>query len=84
MEEARGIDTAGNHELKGVDTEIIGGYITDHIGVRQQVRLPIGVVPGIGRTLFLVPSAKDQGVETMFAVEGLWIETDDFTICYSE
>lgn len=78
--EPREITTAGNHKLKGVATGTISGYIIDQTGVRQQVRLPVVVVPDIGRNLFSVPSATEQGATTIFALEESRIETNDFTI----
>ena len=78
--EPREITTAGNYRLKGVATGVISGYIIDQTGVRQLVRLPVVVVPGIGRNLFSVPSATEQGATTMFALEESRIETKDFTI----
>ena len=38
------------------------------------------VVPGIGRNRFSVPSATEQGATTIFALEELRIETNDFII----
>ena len=78
--EPREITTAGSDRLKEVATGVISGYIIDQIGVRQQVRLPVAVVPGIGRSLFSVPSATEQGATTIFALEESRIETNDFTI----
>ena len=38
------------------------------------------MVPGIGRNLFSVPSAMEQGAKTIFALEELRIETNELTI----
>ena len=78
--EPREITTAGSDRLKEVATGVISGYIIDQTGVRQQVRLPVVMVPGIGRNLVSVPSATEQGATTTFALEEPRIDTNDFTI----
>ena len=78
--EPRKITTAGNYRLKGVAAGVISGYIIDQTGVRQQIRLPVVVVPGIGRNLFSVSSATEQVATTIFALEESRIENNDFTI----
>lgn len=80
LDEPREITTAWNHTLKGVATGILSGYIIDQTGVRQQVRLPVVVVPNNWRNLFSVPSALEQGATTIFVLEDSRIETNDFTI----
>ena len=74
------ITTDGNYRLKGDATGVISVYIIDQIRVRQQVRLPAVVVPGIGRNRFSVPSGTDQGATTILALKESRIETNDFTI----
>ena len=80
MEEALKIITAGSHKLEKVATTIITGYTIDQNGVRQQVRLPVVVVPGFGRNRFSAPSSTQQGSTNTFILEESRIETDHFTI----
>ena len=61
--------TDGNHRLKGVATGILSGYTIDETGVKQEVRLPVVMVPSIGRHLSSVPSATEQGATPTFALE---------------
>ena len=44
--------TASKHQLEGDATGVITGTVTDKAGVKQPVKIPIVVVPGLGRILF--------------------------------
>ena len=69
LKEPRKITTAGTHQLEGDDTGVITGTITDKTGMKQPVKIPIVVVPGLGRNLFSVPQAALQGAITTFAAD---------------
>ena len=64
LEEPRKITTAEKKQLEGDATGVITGTITDKAGVKQPVKIPIVVAPGLGRNLFSVPQAMLQGAVT--------------------
>ena len=78
LEEPRKITTAGKHQLEGDATGVITGTITDKAGVKQAVKIPIVVAPGLGRNLFSVPQATLQGAVTTFAADASRVEADSF------
>ena len=80
LEEPRIIATAGKHQLEGDATGVITGTITDKAGVKKPLKIPIAVVPGLGRNLFSVPQAALQGVITTFTADASRIETDSFVV----
>ena len=84
LKEPRKITTAGTHQLEGDDTGVITGTITDKTGMKQPVKIPIVVVPGLGRNLFSVPQAALQGAITTFAADASRIETDSFVLPFKQ
>ena len=55
LEDSRKINTARKHQLEGEATGVITGTITGKAGVKQSLKIPIVLVPGLGRNLFSVP-----------------------------
>ena len=69
LEEPRKITTAGKPQLQGDATRVITRTNTDKAGVKQPVKIPLVVVPGLGPNLFSVPQAALQGAITTFAAD---------------
>ena len=64
---ARDITTAGLHKLYGTATGEIRVEVTDSDGETKTARLPITIVPGIGRNLFSPGTALLKGVKTVIS-----------------
>ena len=60
---------AGNHRLYGVGQGVLFVQVLDHIGSKHSVRLPVTVVPGLGRHLFSGGSAAARGVTMIIATK---------------
>ena len=66
--------------MKENATGAITGAIIEKSGMKQPVKIPIVVVPGLGRNLFSVPQATLQGAITTLAADTSRIETDSFVL----
>ncbi len=62
---AREITTAGMHTLYGTATGDIACEVTESNGEVHTARIPIVIVPGIGKHLFSSGSAKSRGIKTV-------------------
>ena len=60
------IVAAGKHLLKGVETGIILGAVTDNCGNALHVSFRVVLVPGLGTNLLSVTSAMQKGVASLF------------------
>ena len=63
------INVAGNHRLFGVGQGVLFVQVSDHIGSKHSVQLPVTVVPGLGRHLFSGGSAAAKGVAVIIATK---------------
>ena len=63
------INVAGNHRLYGVGQGVLFVHVSDHIGSKHSVQLPVTVVPGLGRHLFSGGSAAARGVTMIIATK---------------
>ena len=63
------INVAGNHRLYGVGQGVLFVQVSDHIGSKHSVQLPVTVVPGLGRHVFSGGSAAARGVTMIIATQ---------------
>ena len=73
------INVAENHRLYGVGQGVLFVQVLDHIGSKNSVQLPVTVVPGLGRHLFLGGSAGTRGV-TMIIATNSYLDVGAFAI----
>ncbi|CAM9813692.1 unnamed protein product, partial [Sphacelaria rigidula] len=78
------ITTAGGHKLTRVGKGLFRGHIQDGEGVKRLVQIPCLVVPGLGRNVFSVKQATRYGVVSIFKINNLRLDTNDFTVPLQE
>lgn len=57
LEEPHKIITPGKHQPEGSDRGVIPGAIIDKAGVKKPVKIPVVVVPSLGRKFYSVSQA---------------------------
>ena len=70
------IVATGKHLLKGVETGIIFGAVTDNCRNALHVSFRVVLVPGVGTNLFSVTSAMQKGVASLFYPENPRLESE--------
>ena len=79
------IVAAGKHLLKGVETGIIFGAVTDNLcGNALHVSFRVVLVPGLGTNLFSVTSAMQKGVASLFNADNPRLESESGDVCDSD
>lgn len=61
------INPAGNQRLFGVGRGFLVVFVVFHLGFKHSVRLPVTIVPGLGRHLFAAGTAAGKGVNLVIA-----------------
>ena len=77
------INVGGNHRLCGVGQGVLFVLVSDHIGSKHSVQLPVTVVPGLGTHLFSGGSAATRGV-TMIIATNSYLDMGAFAIPLSK
>ncbi|CAM9927547.1 unnamed protein product, partial [Sphacelaria rigidula] len=80
----RTITTAAGHHLAGVGKGLLRGHIQDGEGVKRLVQISCLVVPGLGRNLFSVKQATQDGVVSIFDMNNPRLETNNLTVPLQE
>ena len=74
------IKAAGHNTLFDTAQGTLLVVIRDTQDVRRTVKLPIVLVPGLGRNLFSTAMAAQKGVKTVFTKAGSIVDLDLFSI----
>ena len=70
--------------LKGAETGIIFGAVTDNCGNALHVSFRVVLVPGLGTNLFSVTSAMQKGVASLFYADNPRLQSESGDVCDSD
>ena len=74
------IEAAGHNNLFGIAQGTLLVVVRDTQDVCRTVKLPIVLVPGLGRNLFSTVSAAQKGVKSIFTKAGSIVDLGLFSI----